>query len=234
MDTTRIAKATAAAAAAILFFASTSASALTIGVSGAAPTVDGADIASLTLTGTATAKFWSDTRAHGQTFTTGAQDVMLDAITLQTSSAAPATKTYTVRVGTVTGNTFTSILASESGNQTTSMVANDFITYTFATPVLLTANTLFGFDVAFTNSTTPWQSGIPYLWETTTQYTGGAAFSSTANAQGTSPFNLGSRDRIFHLNLSVAAADVPEPATATLALLGLGGLMMRRRRDLKA
>jgi len=27
---------------------------------------------------------------------------------------------------------------------------------------------------------------------------------------------------------------VPEPATATLALLGLGGLMMRRRRDLKA
>jgi len=31
-----------------------------------------------------------------------------------------------------------------------------------------------------------------------------------------------------------SAAAVPEPATATLALLGLGGLMMRRRRDLKA
>jgi len=30
------------------------------------------------------------------------------------------------------------------------------------------------------------------------------------------------------------AVTVPEPATATLALLGLGGLMMRRRRDLKA
>jgi len=40
---------------------------------------------------------------------------------------------------------------------------------------------------------------------------------------------------IFLTGLSnVTAITVPEPATATLALLGLGGLMMRRRRDLKA
>jgi len=192
------------------------AGAATVTISPVAPVVDGADIAELTKTGTTTDKLWSDTRALGQTFLTGGQDVILDAITLQNSTNVPGTKTYTIRVGQVAGTSFTQ-MASETGVQSSAIAVDDYITFTLASPVLLSANTTYGFDLAMNSSTTGWQSGIPYLHLTpNTDYPNGQAFRSTQNGVGTPTFSFINNDRIFHLNLTVAAPpyDVAVGATA--------------------
>jgi len=194
------------------------AQAATLSISTTTPTMDGADIANLT-TGTGGEKLWTDTRAIGQSFTTGSDPLgyVLDAITLQLWGSAQPTKNYTLTIGSVSGNTYTSVLATETFTESVTTVAGDYFTMTLDTPLTLSANSLYGFDLAMDSSTSGWQSGIPYMALTpNSAYPGGQAFSSTVNRQSTSPFNYVNSDKVFHLNMNVAAPpyDVAVGATA--------------------
>ncbi|OQB82394.1 MAG: PEP-CTERM motif protein [Planctomycetes bacterium ADurb.Bin126] len=194
------------------------AQAATLSISTTTPTVDGADIANLA-PGTGGEKLWTDTRAIGQSFTTGSDPLgyVLDAITLQLWGSAQPTKNYTLTIGSVSGNTYTSVLATETFTESVATAAGDYFTMTLDTPLTLSANSLYGFDLAMDSSTSGWQSGIPYMARTSdSAYPGGQAFSSTVNRQSTSPFNYVNSDKVFHLNLTVAAPpyDVAVGATA--------------------
>jgi len=182
----------------------------TLTTSATAPVVDGEDIA-LLIAGTQREKLWTDTRAIGQTFLTGSQDVILDAITLrltmegQDPTSVPPVKTYTISVGSVTGTSYTQITA-EGATQSTTINDNEYLTFTLATPILLSANTLYGFDLAM-NSSNPndYTLGIPYMWEvanTSNNYADGQAFRSQVNMQSTPTIEFINGDKIFHLNLT--------------------------------
>ena len=217
---------------AVMGLAAGTANAATVTVSGTAPVVDGEDIAVLTTPGSHTDKWWSDTTNHGQTFTTGSNDVILNAFTLQTSSPGPATKTYSVRIGEVSGSSFTTI-SMETGSQTAGMIANDYITFTLDTPIPLSANTVYGFDAEMTGSTTGWQSGIPYIWyHRSDLVAGGSRYTRNDGDPATISLSSG-WDRVFHVDLETAAAPIPEPATMCalgMAIAGLGGYVRKRRR----
>ena len=72
--------------------------------------------------------------------------------------AGLAAKTYVVRVGTVSGTTFTEIY-SETFTQNFDVGSNEFVTWTFGTPVPLSSNTVDAVDVGLTASTTRLPSG---------------------------------------------------------------------------
>ena len=140
--------------------------------------------------------------AKGQTFTTGNAAVLLKSITYQTSSAAMPTKTYAIRVGTVAGSTLTfTQIASETAIQNDAWAAGDYVTWTFATPILLQSNTAYGIDVGMIGSTSTWQTGIPYLNVTGNVYAGGVLYNSGTNGAGTTAMSLGTTDRLFHIRL---------------------------------
>jgi alpha-galactosidase len=182
----------------------TTAGAATMAASATAPAINGLDIANYGAWNPAPDKWWAGdpgaSEAKGQTFTTGATPVLLKAITYQALQATP-TKTYTIRIGTVSGTTFTPF-RSYTATQTFTWNSYDYITWTFATPVLLAPNTLYGLDVGMTSSTSGWQSGIPYLNITGNNYAGGVRYGSGINGLGTSTLTLSSgNDRVFHLDL---------------------------------
>jgi hypothetical protein len=87
--------------------------------------------------------------------------------------------------------------------------SNDYITWTFATPVLLAPNTLYGVDVGMTSSTSAWQTGIPYLSVTATITAGGVLYNSGTSGIGTATISAGSNDRVFHLDLEHPMAPSP-------------------------
>ncbi len=169
-------------------------------VSATAPTPDGADIHALTKTGTSTDKFWSDTRALGQTFMTGgnAGGYTLDAITLQTSTVAPATKGYTFRVGSVSGTSFTEI-ASDTGSQGTNMAADDYITFQLNP----TGSTL-GSGYTVSGAT---------LTPTGGSYGAATAFQSAAGTAGSGNLNLTLTDDSD--NSCQIAVEVTDPGTCS-------------------
>ena len=175
----------------------------TVIVSGATPVVDGADVAMLNQEGvSANGKLWTDTPVLGQTFTTGGTSAWLDSITVQVGTSAPVTKTYSLRIGEISGTSL-SVLATESGTQNADINAGDYMTVTLDTPVFLWSDTQYGFDVAMTNSTTGWQSGIPYLNQNTgTNYADGGGYTTGAQHIPGETINIGSYDRVFHLNLT--------------------------------
>lgn len=190
----------------LLLAATLGARAATMSASSTAPAVNGADIAFLgTVTGND--KWFVENSAagaaKGQTFTTGSLKVMLKSITYQVAAgngAAP-TKTYVVRVGSVFSNIFTEI-HRETATQTFAWSSGEFMTWTFATPVLLEANTVYGVDVGMTASTSAWQTGIPYINVGGNGYAGGARYSSGTNGVGTPQMTfVTNSDRIFHLDM---------------------------------
>ena len=174
------------------------ATAATVTVSSTAPTVDGADMAHLT-GATSSDKFWTDTTNHGQTFTTGGDSLLLSSFTFQSQNAALKTKTFSIRIGEVSGSTFTTI-AIETGQQTVDNAADDYLTFTFDTPVELSPNTVYGVDVEMTGSTSGWSTGIPYLW-----FVNSNVFSSgqryTRGDGDPTTISLQSNDRIFHIEM---------------------------------
>lgn len=146
--------------------------------SSGAPTVNGADISSFTGTtsdagnvlggddaGTYVA---NDRGAQGQTFTTGSNPggYTLSAVTLQHVnystyfSLNDTSSLFTVRVGTVAAGAFGS-LASETaasggpgnpGGFTNANGTSLFLTFTLATPLTLSPNTVYGFDAGSNGS----------------------------------------------------------------------------------
>ncbi len=203
------------AALAIVALSAISAKAATMSASLTAPTVDGEDIANYgTVTGTD--KWWAEDSAagsvKGQMFTTGGMEVLLKAITYQitdTQKAEP-TKKYTIRVGMVSGTTFSEI-HSETATQNFTWNASEYMTWTLDTPVLLSPNTEYGIDVGMTSSTSPWTSGIPYINMTADEYSGGVRYTSGTLGIGTNTLSLdSSRDRIFHIDMEHPMSPSPK------------------------
>ncbi|BDS06494.1 hypothetical protein NT6N_15340 [Oceaniferula spumae] len=202
------------------------ATAATVSISATAPTVDGADIANdngAVDAGGNQGHVWSNRPLQGQTIVTGSNTggYLLDAVTLKNLNNTITTgPTFSVIFGSVSGTVLTQIGTTESA-VAPSYAPNDYITFNFDTPLLLNANTTYGF-----------------LWDTAAQgfvtvnnldgniYGGGTAISSGAG--GTPDLsNLVDRgvDRVFHVNLTA----VPEPSTSLYGLAGLA-LILRRRR----
>jgi len=202
----------------------TTANAAVMTSSSTAPTVDGADIASFgtpTTTGWPTEDKWwpgsatafgSPGKTIGQTFTTGSEDVVLNAFTFQIKYATEPTKEYAIRVGTVSGSTFTEI-ASESATQSAATADDAYWTWTLDSPVSLSANTLYGVDVGLLSSTSAWQTGIPYVYRTADVYPGGTRFRSGSAGYGVGDSSMSdmSADRVFHLDMEPAGGPGPGP-----------------------
>ena len=180
----------------------------TMSSSPTAPIVNGEDIASYG-TSTGTDKWWANNNSgagscKGQTFTTGAVDVVLKSITYQVADnqTAQPTKNYTVRVGTVSGTTFSQI-HSETFTQNFTWNEGEFMTWTFNTPVQLSANTVYAVDIGMTSSTSGWTTGIPYIQMSGNQYAGGKRYTIGQNGVGDTEIHFdNNRDRIFHVDLA--------------------------------
>ncbi|MDB0057002.1 PEP-CTERM sorting domain-containing protein [Akkermansiaceae bacterium] len=215
----------------------TMAQAATMSVSSSAPSVDGADIAMLNTTGeggqvptgasgAAASTLWANRPVQGQTFTTlgNPAGYELTSVTLRNFSNVwgPRTDTWTVRIGTVSGTTFTPI-ATETSDNSITIAAGDYLTSTFDSPVSLDPNTLYGFD---------WGTdgyGFIIAHNVDSNYTGGTRFHHGSNStpdDANLDFTPTGYDRIFHVDMTA----VPEPSSFVLAPLGLVGFLGRRRR----
>lgn len=184
------------------------ASGAVISVSATAPTVDRFDIAQLggaANPGGDEGHIWSDRPVQGQVFTTSTNrdGYLLRAITLKNLSTANTGGAFTVRIGAVSDNTF-SLLTAETTASGTSYVAGDYLTVTFSTPIMLSANTVYGFD---------WGSsanGFVTANSSSDAYTGGMAYSSGDNSiSDDANLVLRSFDRVFHLDIT---RPMPRPA----------------------
>jgi autotransporter-associated beta strand protein len=206
----------ALAAIALLAFTAAPGPAATLSTSLTPPVVDGEDLANLGAP-SGTDKWWAastgNSETRGQTFTTGDSAVRLKAITyhIENTNATP-TKTYRVRLGKVSGTVFTQVHA-ETAVQNGHWNANEYMTWTLDTPVLLEPYTTYGIDVTMLTSTTAWQTGIPYITTTDDEYPGGLRYSATTAADGvTATTQLLNSDRVFHL-------DIERPLAAAFALV---------------
>ena len=195
---------------------------LTITASPTAPSVDGADIANLMspIANDFQSSFiWPDRPARGQSFLTGnsAGDFTLDAITVQASELALPTNNYTLRLGSVSGTSFSTI-ATLNGSFGSNINANDYVTFALNSPVSLSANTNYGFDVALAGTDGGFQDhGWQLRNSAQSGYADGSAYSSGANAVGGASFSTHNQDRIFHLNLSEGALPPPPTPVAILS-----------------
>ena len=183
--------------------------AATMSASLTAPVIDAVDIASYGPQ-TRLDKWWAEDNtgagsAKGQTFTTGSDDVLLNAITYQIASTQKAEpeKVYVIRVGAVSGTTFSEIY-SETATQTFTWNSSEYMTWTLDSPVALSAHSVYGIDIGMISSTTGWRTGIPYLQYGENDYAGGDRYTTGQFGVGTDVLVLdtGHRDRIFHLDLT--------------------------------
>ena len=190
----------ASAAVVLAFYAK----AATMSASSTAPVIDDADIANYgVVSGTDKWFTGTDGAARGQSITTGGAAVRLKAISYQVSegNGATPTKTYAIRVGKVTGSTFTPVY-SESATQNFSWTGGQFMTWTFDTPVLLEPYTTYGIDVGMLTSTSTWQTGIPYINVTADENAGGTSYTSGTSGVGTTSISAAiASDRTFHLDM---------------------------------
>ncbi|MEM7391208.1 MAG: hypothetical protein AAF492_02585 [Verrucomicrobiota bacterium] len=168
------------------------------------PLEDGNDIAMLNQTdATGGDLAWSDRPAVGQTFTIGSQDVLLNAVTFQFNNTFPGIKTYGIRIAEVTGNAITNI-ASDTFTQNIGISNGLYLTVTFETPVPLSANRQYGWDIKQRATTTGWPQGIPILRRNNqTNYPGGSAYTRPPpNGEPGATINSRAYDYVFHLDLT--------------------------------
>ena len=162
---------------------------------------------------------WPDRPARGQTFTTGANPAgyTLDAITVQADRNALATNNYPVRVGSISGTSFTP-LATESANFTTNITANDYVTFALTNPVSLAAGTTYGFDIGLNSTDGGFTDhGWGPLNNAQAEYADGSAYSSNGGGGFGGPtIGTHNQDRIFHLNMTAGALP-PAPDSGLVA-----------------
>jgi len=208
-----------------IILAAGSVSAATMSASSTAPAINGYDIANYgDVTGTD--KWFSEDSAagavKGQTFITGSDNVVLNSITYQVTDTqqAEAIKTYVIRVGTFTGDIFTEIYREEA-TQDFMWNGGEYMTWSFDLPVLLNAGSEYGIDVGMTVSTSDWTTGIPYINMTADEYADGLRYTSGTSGIGTDTIALdGSKDRIFHLDMSSPGITVIYPMNGELVPIG--------------
>ena len=218
------------------------ASLMTGGVRAATMTTspDGADIAHYGYAN-ATDKWWvsaadsygSAGMTVGQTFTSGTGALRLKAVTFRIARATESGKTYTIRIGTVSGDTFTPV-ATETATQDFATAAGDYWTWTFDTPLLLTPNTVYGVDVGLNSSTSVWRTGIPYVnFVTQGTYSQGTRFRSGTAGYGVGDETLDqtSGDRVFHFDLEAPLGGAFELVATSPEN---GGIEVSASRDLVA
>jgi len=124
---------------------------------------------------------------------------------------------YAVRVGPVSGSAFT-IAAGAVCSQTFNNDPGSYMTWTFATPVPLSASTTYAIDVAMPTAGLAWNLGIPYLETSGNTYAGGQLFYDSGT--GTTVINAdATKDRVFHLDIGSATAP-PEITSFTYATGG--------------
>ena len=136
--------------------------------------------------------------------------------------------------GTVLLSETANVTGAEPNNFGTGAGVNGtghFITFTFAAPVTLAANTEYGFDVGSANDF--FQSN----GTNTAAYAGGQAFiTGSGGKAGADGYTVGG-DHVFVASLT-ALAPVPEASTTVslglLLTLGLGGLVLARRKSVNA
>jgi hypothetical protein len=204
----------------------------TLSFSTSAPVVDGADIALLP-SGTTTTNpndsstaVWFDQPHQGQTFTTGADPAgyELSAVSLlhnygPSGYTWTATGPWDVIIGTIDGSNNLIPIASETIPQgttagfTSSDGVGDWLTFTLATPVVLSANTAYAFAVGINGG----GAGAVFVRsDNDNDYTGGAAFSDSAAGNGfNNPTVSRSFDRIFHIDLHLRVPSDPFDDWAT-------------------
>jgi methionine-rich copper-binding protein CopC len=202
------------------------AKAASVTASAAAPVIDGEDLANFG-TQTATDKWWPENSAtgaaKGQSFRTRNEALRLKAVTYRITTSVPGTKVYTIRIGKISGTTFTPVY-TETATQTTAWAANHYVTWQLATPFILQPNTFYGIDVALKSSTTPWGDGIPYISMTADEFSDGVSYTSGTNGVGNGTITSSDVDRRFHLDIekpiggwSLVATDPADNATNVYA-----------------
>ena len=192
----------------------------TVSVSSTQPAKNGFDVSNFGAR-TASDKFWAESgtdagKAKGQTFRTPGEPTWLRSVTFKTASGntGQPTKTYTVRVGKVSGTTFTQT-HTETFTQSITWGSNQYMTWTFTNPVLLHGDTTYGVDVGMNSSTSAWTTGIPYMVVTDDEYTGGQLYNTGGASPGAGNSTLEiatAQDRHFHLNIEA-------PSGTTLAFI---------------
>jgi hypothetical protein len=167
----------------------------------------------------------------GQTFTATAATPLLSAFTLKGFANTGAsfggnvnTGTWTVTVSRVDAGNILTRLDQESASPSAVTNGSDYLTFTLATPVALTAGTQYAFDVF---SSTGY---FGFAKSTSDVYPGGAAIqhgtTSRTAADGATIANPQAVDRTFFVNPAV-----PEPAAfALFAVPAAAGLLARRQR----
>jgi hypothetical protein len=164
---------------------------------------------------------WGAGAVMGQAFTTGDKPVQLAALTFricETCQSAP-TKVYNIRIGQVDGQVLTP-LYEEEAEQTEPFVPGGYVTWKLDHPFPLQPRTRYAVDVDMLSSTSPWQTGIPYLQRfPMDKIPGGEAYQ--AMGEGYTTVKLSGGDRVFHLDL--AAADGSSAPLSLAPVAGGGG-----------
>ena len=151
----------------------------------------------------------------------------LSSVTIQSVDTRTSVGAFTVRVGTISGTTFTTLRTETAGGALGAVSEDGYVTATFDTVVTLAANTTYAFDFDLSGS----DAGFRTVNNIASTYTGGEAYSSGYQAGGGGYADTDIRtpniDRIFHVNLTA----IPEPSAYSLlaGLLCASWVLLRRR-----
>ena len=200
-----------------------------VGISSETPLVDGDDIANLTWSDTVTEKVFSDASNPGQTFTTGNQPegYSLNSLSLQVNSTSltdpePSGRNYTIRVVEVVDGGATTTIAFEAGHlQSGAWSSGDWFTWTLDSPVRLSPNTRYGFDIEYVSGGN-WRNGIPYLRYNRTDDVAGGSWYRKTDGDPVDIQESSGRDFVFHLDIGNGTGRLGVPEITSIVPISEG------------